>query len=138
MGAAAIVVLLVAAAPAVAADKKQAQKISAYCHVCEAASRVSVQLVGMLAKHPYEEALAAYASKVADLNTAIFRRLKPPRGAEKVAEHFGKATAAFEKAVKLHRKAEYKASDEAGHECRTEFWKAVGEVLELRRKGVIP
>jgi len=120
------------------ADKKKAKAISAYCHICEAASRISLQLVVMLAKHPYENALAGYAAKVADVNTDIFRRVRPPAGAEEVREHFGKAVAAFEKAVRLHRKAEYKASKEAAATCREEFWKAVAAVRKLRREGVIP
>jgi hypothetical protein len=121
-----------------AADTKKAKAISEYCHVCEAASRVSLEFVVMLAKHPYERALAAYAAKIADTNTEVFRRLKAPPGAGKIKEHFGKAVAAFERAVKLHRKGEYKASDKAGKECRKEFWAAVAEVKKLRRDGVIP
>jgi len=132
------VAVLVCGVTAEAASKKQARRISEYCHICEAASRISERLVRMLAKHPYESGLAAYAGKIADVNADIFRKLGAPAGAEKVKEHFGKAAAAFKRAVVLHKKAEYKASDEAGRECLREFLLAVAEVRRLRKEGVIP
>jgi len=121
-----------------AADKKKAKAISQYAHICEAASRISLVLVGMLAKHPYEGGLGTYAAKIADANKDIFARLNAPPGAGKIKEHFGKAVVAFKKAAVLHRKAEYKASDKAGVECKREFWLAVAEVKKLRKEGVIP
>jgi len=120
------------------ADKKKAEAISAYCHVCEAASRISLELVGMLAKYPYESPMVKYAAKIADVNTSVFENATVPAGAESVHEHFGKAVAAFEKAVKLHHQAEYKASKEAARKCTTEFVRAVAEVKKLRKEGVIP
>jgi len=130
--------LLGGAAVAEGANKKTAKAISQYCHVCEAASRISIQLVGMLAKHPYESPLAAYAEKISEANVYIFKRLRPPAAAADVKEHFGKAVTAFEKAVALHRRAKYKAADEAGAECKKEFWAAVLAVGKLRKEGVIP
>jgi len=121
-----------------AASKKQAKAISEYCHLCEAAFHISERLVRMLAKHPYEAALAAYAGKVADLNSDLFRRIKPPPGAETIKDHFGKAALAFKKAVLLHKKAQYKLSDEAGKKCVREFMLAIAEVRRLRREGIIP
>jgi len=132
------VAVLACGTPACGASKKTAKAVSEYCHICEAASRISVELVGMLAKHPYETRLAAYAAKIADTNTDIFRRLKAPAVAADVKEHFGEAAAAFKKAVTLHLKAEYKASKEAGAKCVQEFFKAAAAVRKLRREGVIP
>ncbi len=121
-----------------AADKKKAEAITQYCRVCVAASRVSLVLVAMLARHPHEAYLAAYAQKVAEANKIIFSKMKVPAGAEKVKEHFGKAVEAFKKAATLHRKAEYKEADEAAEECKREFRRAVAEVQKLRADGVIP
>ncbi len=133
-----VVLFLFGGLVAQGADQKEAEAISEYGHICEAASRISIQLIIMLAKHPYEDVLAGYAEKIAEANVYVFKRLRCPPGAEAVKEHFGKAVLAFEKAVALHRKGKYKESDEAGTECKTEFWAAVAEVQKLRKDGVIP
>jgi len=133
-----LLLFVLAGRVAESAEQNEAEAISEYCHVCEAASRIGIQLIIMLAKHPYEDALAGYAEKIAEANVYIFKRLRCPPGAEAVKERFGKAVLAFEKAVALHRKGKYKESDEAGAECRTEFWAAVAEIQKLRKDGVIP
>jgi predicted outer membrane protein len=132
------VAVLLAGGVARAADKRTAKAVSQYAHICEAASRVSIELVRVLAKHPYETKLASYANKIAEANVYIFKRLKAPAKAAGIKLHFGKAVAAFQKAAEEHLKANYKLSDKFGKECVAEFWKAVAEVRKLRREGVIP
>jgi hypothetical protein len=136
-----VAVALVCVGPALgagSASKKRAKAILEYCHICEACSRISLELVGMLARYPHENRLVAYAAKIATANDYIFQRLKAPPEADKVKEHFGKAVAAFELAVKRHGAGDYKGSHEAGKTVRQEFVKALFEVGRLRKQGVIP
>jgi hypothetical protein len=132
---------LVCVAPAMGADtaaQKQAKAILEYCHICEACSRISIELVGMLARYPHERRLVAYAAKIAEANDYIFKRLKAPAAAAKVKGHFGNAVTAFELAVKRHAGGDYKGSHEAGRTVKQEFVRALLEVGRLRKEGLIP
>jgi len=139
MGAALTVAIPGGAQGATPADaRKKAQRASSYVRLAETITRVSLQVAGMLSKHPYDRALCAYARELGWVHARLYAKLSPPQGTEKLHRRFKQAVARFSKAADAHSAADYPTARKNWEKCIAEFTKALGELVKMKRQGVIP
>jgi hypothetical protein len=136
------VVLMGGAVPCGAASadaaREEAKAATSYVLLAETISRVSLQVGGMLDRHPFDRALAYYARGLGRLHVRMYEKLTPPEPARILHRRFKEAVAEFAQMAEAHYKADYKTSRKHRERCVKDFLQALGELNRMKKRGLVP